>query len=220
MLTDNLANHRQGGWPPVRPDQLLRLDGFTYRGFGGDHQGEVRERLRWIGSGDKAKPVKDSPAAARFASQPYEQLAAHYRQIGQDTEARKVAIAKRSDLRRYGDLKWHRRAGDWLLDKTIKYGYQTWRAGVALAVVFVAFWLLAILAQHHHLVEPVGSFHGPPPTATQCTGNYPCFYPLGYTVNTVIPIINVHQAAYWAPNTDLPWGWAWDLATWIATGLG
>jgi hypothetical protein len=232
LLKDNLKKSLNGHWPSVRPDQLLRLNGFIYRGFGGDHQGEVGERLHWVGSPDKAnparewagrrraKPVNDPAATARFASQPYEQLATVYRQTGQDTEARRVAIARRTDLRRYGDLKWHRQAGNWLLDKTIKYGYQTWRAGVALAVVFAAIWLLAILAQHHHLMEPVGSFHGPPPTATQCTGNYPCFYPLGYTVDTVIPIINVHQATYWAPNTDLPWGWAWALATWIATGLG
>ena len=27
--------------------------------------------------------------------------------------------------------KLYRKFGNWLLDKTIKYGYQTWRAGVA-----------------------------------------------------------------------------------------
>jgi hypothetical protein len=138
----------------------------------------------------------------------------------QDTEARKVAIARRADLRKYGDLKLHRWIGNWLLDKTIKYGYQTWRAGLALAVVFVAFWALAYIAQQHHLMEPVGSFHGPAPSATQCTTSYPCFYPLGYTVDTVIPLINVHQTAYWGPNASAPWGWAWVAGTAIATGLG
>jgi hypothetical protein len=235
LLKDNLPESN-GYWPSVHPGPLLRLNGFTYRGFGGNKLATVDERLRWIGSLGKAKRVKDATgtedtdltgtkdrelAGTRyFASQPYEQLAAVYRQAGQDTEARKVAIARRADLRKYGDLKWHRRIGNWLLDKTIKYGYQTWRAGLALAVVFVAFWALAYFAQQHHLMEPVGSFHGPAPSATQCTGSYPCFYPLGYTVDTVIPLINVHQATYWGPNASAPWGWAWVAGTAIATGLG
>ena len=46
---------------------------------------------------------------------------------------------------------------NWALDKTIKYGYQTVRALAALVVVFVAFWLLAIFAQHHQLIAPVAS---------------------------------------------------------------
>jgi len=259
LLKDNLAKDPNGYWPSVHPGPLLRLNGFTYRGFGGEPC-TVDDRLRWIGSLGKAKQVKDSTGTEDsaltgtedsaltgtedreltgtedreltgtedreltgtryFASQPYEQLAAVYRQAGQDTEARKVAIARRADLRKYGDLKWHRRIGNWLLDKTIKYGYQTWRAGLALAVVFVAFWALAYFAQQHHLMEPVGSFHGPAPSATQCTGSYPCFSPLGYTVDTVIPLINVHQATYWGPNASAPWGWAWVAGTAIATGLG
>lgn len=69
-------------------------------------------------------------------------------------------------------------------------------------------------------MEPVGSFHGPAPSATQCNDSYPCFYPLGYTVDTVIPLINVHQATYWGPNASAPWGWAWVASTGIATGFG
>ena len=219
QLKDSLPDSG-GHWPSVHPDLMLRLRGFTYRGFGGDNPGTVDDRLRWIGSLGKAKRAEESTGTRYFASQPYEQLAAVYRQAGEDTEARKVAIARRADLRKYGDLELHRRIGNWLLDKTIKYGYQTWRAGLALAVVFVAFWTLAYFAQRHHLMEPVGSFHGPAPSATQCIASYPCFYPLGYTINTVIPIINVHQATYWGPNASTPWGWAWAAGTAIATGLG
>jgi hypothetical protein len=58
------------------------------------------------------------------------------------------------------------------------------------------------------------------PSATQCASDYPCFYPAGYTVDTVIPIINVHQADYWGPDGHSPWGWVWVGGTWIVTGLG
>ena len=37
----------------------------------------------------------------------------------------------------------------------------------------------------------------------------PVLYPAGYAIDTVIPIINVHQAAYWGPNRSRPMGWTW-----------
>ena len=72
-----------------------------------------------------------------------------YRQAGKDTDARKAAIARRADLRRYGSLTWYRKAANWFLDKTIKFGYQTWRAVIGLAVVFVAFLVMTFVAQQH-----------------------------------------------------------------------
>lgn len=116
QLKDNLPESN-GHWPSVHPDQLLRLNAFTYRGFGANHAGTVDDRLRWVGSPGKAKRTGEPAGTKYFASQPYEQLAAVYRQAGQDTEASKVAIARRADLRKYGDLKPHRRIGNWLLDK-------------------------------------------------------------------------------------------------------
>jgi hypothetical protein len=138
-----------------------------------------------------------------------------YRKAGQDTQAREVAIARRADLRRYGKLNPYRRFGNWFLDWTIKYGYQTWRAGVGLAVVFLIFWVFSCLAQRDHLMVPVGETEGlhSLPSATKCTSSYPCFYPFGYTIDTVIPLIDVHQAAYWGPDGHRPLGHAWVTDT-------
>jgi uncharacterized protein YjbI with pentapeptide repeats len=201
-------------WPTGRQ---LHLDGLTYKRFAGDGQATVKQRLKWIQSQFEPRAKK---RLAAFATQPYEQLAAVYRQAGQDSDARKVAIARRADLRKYGSLNWYRRFGNWFLDRSIGYGYKTWRAAVALAAVFVIFWTLSILAQQHHLIVPVGSYNGKVPSASECTSSYPCFYPAGYTVDTVIPIINVHQAQSWGPDGSAPWGRAFVAATWIATGLG
>ena len=88
--------------------------------------------------------------------------------------------------------------------------------------MFVAFLILSIVGQHQHVIVPAGDtkeLH-PVPTATQCTSNYPCFYPFGYTVDTVIPIINVHQADYWRPNGHAPNGWLWVVGAWGATAAG
>jgi hypothetical protein len=216
-LFDDWSEGRDNGFWPA--NGRLRLDGFTYQRFGGTHQATVKQRLTWIRS--QYRP-ETGDTATPFATQPYEQLAAVYRHAGQDTEARRVAIARRADLRKYGNLSRHRRAGDWLLDKTIKYGYQTWRAAGGLLLLYLIFLGLAIFAQHHGLMAPVQNVKGlrPTPAATSCASNYPCFYPPGYAIDTVIPIINVHQASYWGPNGSVPWGWTWVAGTWIATGLG
>ncbi len=208
------------------PARRLRLNGLTYGGLG---DASVAQRLGWIRSqyrNGQHKKGKSSQHKRRkhtdFAAQPYEQLADMYRQSGQDAEARDVAIARRRDLRTYGNLNWYRRFGNAFLDKTIRYGYQTWRAGVGLAVVFLAFLVLSIIGQHRHVIVPVADTGRlkPAPTATRCTSDYPCFYPFGYTVDTVIPIINVHQADYWGPDGHAPAGWVWVVGAWGATAAG
>lgn len=229
-----------GYWPA---DGLLRLNGLTYSGLS---DASADQRLGWIRSqyepGQQKKGVTQWLESIRnryrqarhkqgqrkkakhtdFASQPYEELADMYRQGGQDTEARKVAIARRSDLRTFGRLSWYRWFGNWFLDVTIKYGYQTWRAGALLAVVFVAFLALSVIGQQRHVIVPVGNTTGlkPAPAATRCTSDYPCFYPVGYTIDTVIPIINVRQADYWGADGNAPFGWIWVVGTWGATAAG
>jgi hypothetical protein len=216
-LVDNWTGSRDNGYWPT--GGLLTLDGFTYGRIGGGDHATVDQRLDWIRSQYQAT-ANDQPRA--FATQPYEQLAAVYRQAGQETQARKIAIAGRADLRRYGNLTPYRKAANWFLDKTIKYGYQTWRAGAGLAVLYLAATALAWLAQHLNLIVPVGDITGlhPVPSALRCTPDYPCFYPAGYAIDTVIPIISVHQASYWGIDGSAAWGWAWVTSTWMFTGLG
>jgi hypothetical protein len=234
-LEDDWNGQRDNGYWPA--DGLLCLDGLTYGRFGGDHgDATVEQRLAWIRSQYKPQPalrwidtlvplatISASDSAAAFATQPYEQLAAAYRRAGQDSEARKVAIARRRDLRRYGTLTMPAKVGNWLLDISIRYGYRTWRAVAALAVLYIAAVAIFWIAQHHgQLIIPVMSTKGlsPVPAAMRCTGNYPCFYPAAYAIDTVIPVINVHQATYWGPNGHAPWGHALSIFTSVGILLG
>jgi hypothetical protein len=217
--TDSNGNALPNGyWPPADQGRLL-LDGFTYARVGGERPATLAQRLGWIGSQPKDSAVR---IGARFASQPYVQLAKLYQQAGQDAEARAVAIARRRDLRRYGDLTRSRKAANWLLDKTILYGYQTWRAVAAIIFLYVAVLLFLWIAKYHSAIVPVGDTEGlhPIPAATSCTSLYPCFDPFGYAIDTVIPLINVHQASFWGPNARVPWGTACVVVTYLATGLG
>ncbi|MGW7055112.1 hypothetical protein [Streptomyces sp. NPDC054887] len=198
----------------------LRLVGFTYDGFGDDNLATSKRRLDWI---RRSHTIASPGKPGTFAFQPYEQLARVYRQSGQEKEARTIAIARRNDLRTYGDLGKWRKLSNWLFDKTIKHGYQPLRAVVMLAVVFLFVLLAGWGAQHHDAaIVPAKDTKNirPAPTAQHCTKNYPCFYPAGYAVDVVIPLINVRQAENWRVNGNAPWGWAWIAGTWTATGLG
>lgn len=223
-----------GCWPT---GGLLNLEGFTYGSLSGDHPVSVADRLEWIRSQwpeytpksfwaellTYLRHPRTTGRAGRFATQPYEQLARVYQQAGQDTEARKAALERRRDIRRYGNLTGYRKALNLLLDKSIQYGYQTWRAVLALTAVYVIAVAVFWAAQHYGnlivpLMETSAGKNAPP--ATQCSNTYPCFYPAGYAIDTVIPIVNVHQATYWGPNGRSPWGHALTVFTWVCTALG
>src|SRR3712207_9343494 len=60
----------------------------------------------------------------------------------------------------------------------------------------------------------------PAPTAERCVDGYPCFYPAGYAVDAVIPLVNLRQVENWRLNGSADWGWAFIAGTWVATEIG
>lgn len=227
-----------GYWPA---NGMLRLDGLTYGGIRSvpyDEKVGANERLEWIRSqyespakireAKKARRHDKSahPAEANYATQPYRQLANVYLGAGRDADARTVAIAQRRDLRGYGNLTPSAKFGNWLLDNTIRYGYRTWHAAVALAILYAAVVTFFWYARFHNALIAVqvtpdvtSMSHL---TASACTPIYPCFNPFGYAIDTVIPLINVHQTDFWAPNAHAsrPWDWLSVWVTYVSTGLG
>jgi hypothetical protein len=150
-------------------------------------------------------------------------LAQVYRQAGQETEARQVAIARRSDLRRYGSLTRTHKLGNWLLDKTIRHGYQPLRAVGLLVAIYAVVLLVFWGAQHHDsVIVPAKDTKTmtPAPTALHCSPAYPCFYPAGYAIDVVVPIVNLGQAEHWRPDGHAAWGSAYLGVEWVATGFG
>jgi predicted acyltransferase (DUF342 family) len=235
QLKDDWSSDRgsaNGYWPS---GGLLRLDGFSYTRLADEPPATAEQRLTWIQSQYRDKPPvrwrdvllrrkagRALDSSPMFAAQPYEKLASVYQQGGQDKEARIIALARRRDIRKYGDLTRYRKALNWLLDRTIQYGYKTWRAVLALALVYAAALVIFWIAQHHtNLIVPVmDTTSSPVPTALHCTSSYPCFYPAGYAIDVVIPIINVHQAGYWGPNGHVPWGTVLIVFSWLGTAFG
>ncbi|WP_326636310.1 hypothetical protein OIE67_02750 [Nonomuraea fuscirosea] len=206
----------EGYWPPAGK---LQLAGFIYDGFGGSNQPTARHRVqKWI---QKSHVAMTNLKV--FAGQPYEQLVRVYRQAGQDTEARTVAIARRADLRKYGGLTRWRQFTNLFFDKFIKYGYESWRAVLALGVVYLLVLAVLLVAQNQEsVIVPAKPIHwsAPFPTAMKCTASYTCFSPMGYAIDLVVPIIKVGQIENWRINRQAPWGCFYLWASWLAIAFG
>ncbi|MEW1627318.1 oxidoreductase [Streptomyces sp. NPDC089173] len=189
------------------PEKVL-LDGFTYgsirsggssaaAGDGGTRPShEVARRLDW---------VRRNPG---YAPQPYEQLAAWYRKVGHDDDARCVLLAKQRHRRL--TLSLPARVWGHLLDVTVGYGYRPWMAGVWL----LALTLLGTLAFSTHTPSRVKEDEGSP------------FQPFIYTLDLLVPIGDLGQRSgwYWS-DSGVQWlaylliAFGWVLTTAIVAGV-
>ena len=155
----------------------------------------ARRRIEWLAR----SPDGHSPL-------PYEQLAAHYTAIGQPDEARRVTYASERILRR-GKAPLSR-AWALLQDVTIGYGYRPWRA---LA------WLMLLLAAG----SVTFAVHPPPPLQA---GNAPHFNPVIYTLDLLLPVVDLGQKHAFNPGGAEQWlsyvliASGWLLVTTVAAG--
>jgi len=224
------ATRENGYWPT---GGRLRLDGFTYGSFTGVNQANVSQRLHWIRSQYRPRlpepwestPAERSRASGRtgdFAAQPYQQLVQAFQRVGRETGARTAAIALRHDRRKYGNLAWYRKIWDGILEYSIGYGYRIWRIAAPLAILFVAVLAIVWITERNNGFEAAqnATLLKPAPIATRCESGYPCFSALGYTIDTVIPLIDVHQVDYWAPNANTSWGSACVYIGYTGTAFG
>jgi hypothetical protein len=118
-------------------DARLNLDGLTYAGL-----------PTGISSRDWLRLLREGTTT--YAAQPYQHLAAAHRAAGHDDQARQILIAQRKDqldrraLGGRAERTWVRLTG-----LILGYGYQSWRALVALlAVIAVSTTLTVILGAH------------------------------------------------------------------------
>jgi hypothetical protein len=137
----------------------------------------------------------------------YETLAAMYRKAGDDSSARQVLLAREREHRVH--LPWYGKAWSWLQEVTVGYGYRPLRA---------AAWLLAFLAAG----TLAFGLHHPPPLAGV---PHPAFNPLIYTLDLVIPLVDLGQRSAYDPQGAQRWlaylliAVGWVFATTIASGL-
>ncbi|HEY0537980.1 MAG TPA: hypothetical protein VGD53_06410 [Actinoallomurus sp.] len=139
--------------------------------------------------------------------QPYEQLAALYGRIGRPAEARRVLYARELDQRRTKTTVG--RIWSTLQDVTVGYGYRPWRAMLWLALLLV-----------------LGSvLYGLAPPQPLKAGEAPHFNPMMYTLDLLLPIVDLGQQNAYNPAGAAQWfsyflvAAGWILATTIAAGI-
>jgi hypothetical protein len=185
VLRDAPAN-----WPAT-----VAMDGLAYDAIDSADGGlDVADRLRWL--------ARD---AHGYRPQPYEQLAALYRRLGDDADARRVLLEKQRRRRR--ELRPPARILGRLLDWTVGYGYRPWRA---------ALWLVVMLA----VGTAVFSNQRPVPVTT---GRQ--FDAVMYTFDLLLPISAFGLRDAFAPVGSTRWlaygltAAGWLLATALVAGV-
>jgi hypothetical protein len=169
--------------------------GCSYRSLEAKNR-DPSQRLKWWLSGSEP-----------FSPDVYSQLAEVYRRSGEEGHARKVAIKREKERTSQPDLNWWVRKWRCFLGFTVAYGYEPWRA-LGLFVVLLAFGWLYFVAQPAAKQTMIPARHGidGPDSAAEACQNYPCFSPLVYTLDALVPIIDFHQETYWVPAANKPWG--------------
>lgn len=154
------------------------------------------ERVRWI-----------RRTSEGYLPQPYEQLAAAYRKLGHEDEARTVLLARQRHRRT--TLSPHTRAWGYVQDAAVGYGYRPLRAGV---------WLVALLVCGALFF----ALHPPAPLEA---GKAPQFNAVFYTLDLLVPIISFGQEGAFAPRDTAQWlaygliAAGWILATTVTAGI-
>jgi hypothetical protein len=149
-VTVDLTGAQVGGgfmFDPARlehkgdPSYRLSVDRLTYAGVPGHiSPQEWRELLRH--------------GTDEYAAQPYQQLAAGYRALGDDYQARQTLMKQRDDQLARSHLRWPERLWGKITKVTLGYGYQPWRALLFLAVVVALSCVLAVeLGAHGALAQ-------------------------------------------------------------------
>jgi hypothetical protein len=171
------------------------IEDFGYQAITSRPDVDVRTRLNWI------RVVQPN-----FAPGPYEQLAAMYRNGGDEERARLVQIERQR--RRYAEQHFIGRIWGRMQEWTVGYGYRPWLAIVWLAV----FWLFGTLWFFGHRLLPLDP------------GQQPVWNPPLLATDLVLPIVDLGQDNQWQLSGASQWissgliAAGWILATTAAAG--
>lgn len=202
-----------------------KLDGLQYDRITGSI--DAISRIRWL------KLQREKHLKAEFRPQPWEQLIKVLREMGHPYEAGEIAIAKQQQMREARKIKgWARTIPHWIYGKMAGYGHRPmwtvrWMVAVWL-IMGIVFWAGA---DHYGVIAPANPMitsetlypeavtlcgHGNELTTesgktrwTECTGvpdEYSTFQPFIYSLDLILPLVDLQQEADWAPVAEGPTG--------------
>ena len=190
------------------PHWRLELDGLTYPGV--PKQISARGWLDLLRDGT---PI--------YAAQPYQQLAAGYRALGDERQAREILMAQRDDELARGDTRWTERLWARITKITLGYGYQPWRALLFLVAVVVASCVLAVVLGAHGALAQTKMTATPGRSCTvmqQVSVGLDLNLPVGTSLARADCDLTTHSASVTAAWLSAA-GWVLRLAAWVFAAL-
>ena len=186
------------------------MDGLTYTGVP-----ELASRPGTLG----AELLRHGTPG--YTAQPYQQLAAGYRALGDDRQARQTLMAQRDDQLARTDTSWSERLWGRITKVTLGYGYQPWRALLFLAAVVVVSCVLAVVLGAHGALAQTGKTATPGRSCTvvqQVSVGLDLNLPVGTTVARAdcdLTKDSTSVAAAWLTAV----GWVLRLLAWVFAAL-
>ncbi len=187
--TLNLSHARVGqldddynSWPAAGK---LVLDGLSYDAIVGVPLNS-EERKLWLRN---RLDYLRRQGRTEFSLQPHRKLAEILRQSGYEDNARSVLIDMHKARREQGGFSRFGWVWSWILQGTIGFGYRShWAFGWSLFFVIVG--ALFFRAGYHagYLVS-----------VKAASASLPEFSSIAYSLDTFLPIINLHQEEFWMP---------------------
>jgi hypothetical protein len=203
-LADDLAS-----WGKVPG---LILDGFTYDRIAGGPT-DAATRIAWL-----KRPLPSDLVNQSFRPQPWEQCIKVLREMGHEADARDVAIAKQEAMREAGDIRGPmRRPLHWLYGVLAGYGYKPLNTILAMIVAWLACGVVyqgagdsglmapssAIIQTDERLLRICGMESWSHETQWRvCAAlpqEYTTFSPYLYSLDLVLPLVDLQQDRDWAP---------------------
>ena len=176
-------------WARVRtPGPIRRLGSALTSAVGG---GRSRGAQEWVPSWGELEPNR-GPLVPAFVPGNYDQAAAAFQRMGRESDAIEILIAKQRALIASHSLSWESEQWHRLLGKTIGHGYRSELAVVWLFLV----WAIGCLVFWAAL--------GANAVAGQSEDDRPTFFVLFYSLDALLPLVDLHQETYWQMTpTDL-----------------
>ena len=183
------------------------------------------DRLPSVGASAWLRLLRRGTGTESYAPQPYQQLALACREVGHDSDARRVLRAQRKDQVDRGDLNWGERQWTRFTGVTIGYGYRPWLALTwLLGVLALAFLLVfGASAADHNLLGPVpaGEGHATGALFYSGTGTCDALGKATAALGIALPLIGVTFGSVCQINADtafaswfLVLSWVLRLAAW------
>lgn len=204
------------------------LEGFSYDAIWSSAL-NGKERAKWLGG-----------SLGSVSLHAYEQLARVLRAAGHVSDSRTVLVAKENSrsVQWKGFLGIFCRPVHRLYGLLTGYGHRPWRAliglfalwAIGLIVVFVAGNAAFFRAKDRIYVEQAQTKATQPPKGSptfQMPLAYPPLEPWAYSLDTLVPFLDMHQEEYWLPDRSKTVGdfvqwyfWSHTLLGWLLATFG